>query len=139
VVRQKAAAAFERLRQPVLVEDTSMELAGLGGFPGPLVRWLLSSVGPAGICRIAYCFADPRATVRCIACASNGSQEILGVGCVEGTIARAPRGSGGFGWDGTFIPDGHGGRTYGEMEEAEKNSISHRRLAFVDLRNSMER
>ena len=53
VVRGKAKAAWEHLKQPVLVEDTALELGGLGGFPGPLVRWLLVSVGAAGICRIA--------------------------------------------------------------------------------------
>ena len=137
VVRHKAAAALERLGQPVLVEDTSLELAGLGGFPGPLVRWLLACVGPAGICRIAHSFDDPGATVRCIACAADGSQEIVGVGEVTGSIAVRPRGGGGFGWDSAFIPDGHGGLTYGEMEEAEKNAISHRNLAFINLRKAI--
>ncbi len=51
VVRHKGAAAYQQLGIPVLVEDTALELAGLGGFPGPLIRWLLNSVGAAGICR----------------------------------------------------------------------------------------
>ena len=38
VVRAKASAAWERLQRPVLVEDTALELVGLGGFPGPLIR-----------------------------------------------------------------------------------------------------
>ena len=37
VVLAKAAAAHSRLERPVLVDDTSLELAGLGGFPGPLL------------------------------------------------------------------------------------------------------
>ncbi len=60
--------------------------------------------------------------------------EILGDGVVEGSIALEPRGSGGFGWDSVFMPDDGGGRTYGEMEEDEKNLISHRRKAFDALR-----
>jgi XTP/dITP diphosphohydrolase len=51
VVRHKARTAWEHLGRPVLVEDTALELTGLGGFPGPLVRWLLVSVGPEGIWR----------------------------------------------------------------------------------------
>jgi non-canonical purine NTP pyrophosphatase (RdgB/HAM1 family) len=137
VVRHKAAAAFERIGDPVLVEDTALELAGLGGFPGPLIRWLLASVGPTGICRIAHCFGEARATVRCVACASDGSEEVIGVGEIEGVIADAPRGRRGFGWDSTFVPDGGGGRTFAEMEEAEKNAISHRRRAFEALRDSL--
>jgi len=137
VVRSKAASAYERLRVPVLVEDTSLELTGLGGFPGPLVRWLLASVGPAGICRLAHAFADPRATVRCMACASDGAGEVVGLGVVRGIIGEKPRGRTGFGWDSAFVPDGHDGRTYAEMDEAEKNAISHRHKAMVALREAL--
>jgi non-canonical purine NTP pyrophosphatase (RdgB/HAM1 family) len=137
VVRSKAASAYERLGVPVLVEDTSLELAGLGGFPGPLVRWLLASVGPAGICRLAHAFADPRATVRCMACASDGAGEVVGLGVVRGIIGEKPRGRTGFGWDSAFVPDGHDGRTYAEMDEAEKNAISHRHKAMVALREAL--
>lgn len=137
VVRRKAAAAYGRLRRPVLVEDTSLEIAGLGGFPGPLVRWLLGSVGPEGICRIAHGFSDPRATVRCLACAWDGAVERLGLGVVHGVIAERPRGERGFGWDSTFVPDDGDGRSYAEMEHAEKNAISHRRRAFLALRDAL--
>ncbi len=138
VVRDKAARAWQRLRRPVLVEDTGLELDGIGGFPGPLVRWLLASVGPAGICRIADCFADSGATARCLVCATDGSTEVFGEGVVQGTIAAEPRGGSGFGWDSSFIPDDGDGRTYGEMTEDEKNLISHRRKAFLALRNALQ-
>ena len=137
VVRSKAAAGFELINAPVLVEDTGLELLGLDGFPGPLIRWLLASVGADGICRIAHAFGDPRAVARCVACASDGSQTIIGEGAVSGTIARKPRGGSGFGWDSAFIPDDSGGRTYGEMDEDEKNLISHRRKAFIALRDAL--
>jgi non-canonical purine NTP pyrophosphatase (RdgB/HAM1 family) len=137
VVRGKARAAWERLGRPVLVEDTGLELAGLGGFPGPLVRWLLTSVGPEGICRIAACFEDPRVTARCLVCATDGSVEVFGEGVVEGAIANAPQGEGGFGWDSVFVPSDGGGLSYGEMSEEEKNRISHRHKAFVALRDAL--
>ena len=97
----------------------------------------LTSVGPAGICRIAHAFKDTSATVRCIAMAHDGTHEVVGLGVVHGRIVSTPRGARGFGWDSTFAPDGHGGRTYGEMSEAEKNAISHRRLAFESLRRAL--
>jgi XTP/dITP diphosphohydrolase len=137
VVRHKARAAVERIGQPVLVEDTSLELVGLGGFPGPLIRWMLTSVGPSGICRLAHAFGDPRATVRCIACASDGRQEVLGHGVVHGVIAPMPRGQRGFGWDGTFIADEANGLTYAELEDSDKNAISHRRKALDALRRAL--
>jgi len=137
VVRNKARAAFERLETPVLVEDTSLELAGLGGFPGPLVRWMLSTVGPSGIARVAHAFGDPRAAARCLACAFDGSEEVLGLGEVRGVIVPEPRGNRGFGWDSIFAPDGCGGVTYSEMQPAEKNAVSHRRRAFFALRERL--
>jgi non-canonical purine NTP pyrophosphatase (RdgB/HAM1 family) len=137
VVRGKARAAWKRLERPVLVEDTSLELGGLGGFPGPLIRWLLASVGPEGICRIAGCFDDRRATARCLICASDGAIEVFGEGVVEGTIAASPRGDGGFGWDSAFVPCDGGGRSYGEMDEEEKNLFSHRHKAFIALRDAL--
>jgi len=137
VVRGKAGAAWKSLERPVLVEDTSLELAGLGGFPGPLIRWLLVSVGPEGICRISGCFDNRRATARCLICATDGTTEVFGEGVVEGTIAPSPRGEGGFGWDSAFVPSDGGCRTYGEMSEQEKNLISHRRKAFIALRDAL--
>jgi non-canonical purine NTP pyrophosphatase (RdgB/HAM1 family) len=136
-VRSKATAALKLLGRPVLVEDTGLELAGLGGFPGPLIRWLLVSVGPEGICRVAACFEDSRATARCLVCAFDGTAEVFGEGVVKGSIAPRPRGDGGFGWDSTFVPSDGGGRTYGEMKDEEKNRISHRHKAFVALRDAL--
>jgi len=137
VVRAKARTAWQRLGRPVLVEDTSLELAGLGGFPGPLIRWLLASVGPEGICKISGCFDDRRATARCLICATDGTIEVFGEGVVEGTIPPSPRGGGGFGWDSAFVPSDGGGRSYGEMNEEEKNLISHRHRAFIALRKAL--
>ena len=137
VVRAKAAAAFELLARPILVEDTGLELLGLGGFPGPLIRWLLASVGPDGICRIVDAFGDRRAVARCVACAADADGSVTGEGAVLGTITPIPRGLSGFGWDSTFVPDDGDGRTFAEMDDHEKNAISHRRKAFLALRDSL--
>lgn len=59
-------------------------------------------------------------------------------GVVEGRIGLRPRGSGGFGYDPLFIPEGHT-RTFGEMEMAEKKLISHRGLALQKMRAYLER
>jgi non-canonical purine NTP pyrophosphatase (RdgB/HAM1 family) len=137
VVRHKAASAQARLGGPVLVEDTSLELAALNGFPGPLVRWLLASVGPEGIARLLDPFAERRATVHCLACAASESDEYFGLGTVEGVIASSPRGQKGFGWDSVFCPEGGRGKTYAEMASAEKNRVSHRRKALEALKNAL--
>ena len=53
-------------------------------------------------------------------------------GIVEGQIQTAPRGSGGFGYDPIFQPDGYD-RTFAEMSLAEKNAISHRARALEKM------
>lgn len=137
VVRHKARTAYEQVGRPVLVEDTALELSALGGFPGPLIRFLLESVGPTGICRLVACFGDDRAIARCIACAWDGTTEVMGPGVVEGRIVDRPRGGGGFGWDVVFAPLEAAGPTYAEMGDEDKNVISHRRRAFHSLRDAL--
>ena len=57
-------------------------------------------------------------------------------GTCEGRIALAPRGQGGFGYDPLFVPDGYD-KTFGELPEAVKNSISHRARALAGLRQAI--
>src|SRR5664279_428290 len=49
VARSKAKQAFEQLGQPVLVDDSSFHIAVLGGFPGPYIKYMLETIGIAGI------------------------------------------------------------------------------------------
>ena len=59
--------------------------------------------------------------------------ELMVEGVCDGTIATEERGERGFGFDPLFIPLDGDGRTFSEMSEAEKNSMSHRGRAFVAL------
>jgi len=138
VARHKARLAHALLHRPVLVEDTSLELLALGGFPGPLVRWLLEAAGPAALARVLDGFDDRRATARCVALMFDGEREWVGHGTVAGVITEAPRGASGFGWDVVFAPEWSGGRTYAELTPQEKNARSHRALAFRELRQRLQ-
>jgi XTP/dITP diphosphohydrolase len=60
-------------------------------------------------------------------------REVVAEGVVEGVIAEEPRGVGGFGYDPVFLPEGGDGRTFAEMTSEQKNSLSHRALAFARL------
>ena len=53
-------------------------------------------------------------------------------GRIEGTITRAPRGGGGFGYDPIFMPDGFA-KTFGEMDSDLKKSMSHRTRALQGM------
>jgi XTP/dITP diphosphohydrolase len=59
-------------------------------------------------------------------------------GSCRGRIGQTRRGSGGFGYDPLFVPDGMGGRTMAELAPEEKDAISHRGMAFRRLRSSLE-
>jgi XTP/dITP diphosphohydrolase len=55
-------------------------------------------------------------------------------GWVDGLIADAPRGTGGFGYDAVFVPDDGDGRTFAEMTATEKAAVSHRGRALRALK-----
>ena len=74
---------------------------------------------------------DRRARFVCVIAVADPSAGTLHTfeGACEGRIARAPRGTGGFGYDPLFIPDGHE-RTFGELPQEVKHTLSHRARAL---------
>src|SRR5882762_5983610 len=65
VALNKARAAYTRLGRPVIVEDAGIELAGLGGFPGPFIKYWEKLGGLESICRAADGLADRRMRAVC--------------------------------------------------------------------------
>ncbi len=137
VARAKAVAAARLAGEAVLVEDSGLSVRAWNGFPGPLTRWLVEAVGEAGLAAMLDPAGDRSAeAVSALAVARPGDGEedvLVTVGRVPGSIAPAPRGSGGFGWDVVFVPEGES-RTFAEMPAEEKNRLSHRARAFEALR-----
>jgi XTP/dITP diphosphohydrolase len=137
VLGAKGGEAWRRLRRPVVVEETGLELAAFNGFPGPLVKWMLEAVGAAGIARAAHALGDPRATARCALLYRDGDTVLVAEGTTEGRLLAAPRGTGGFGWDPVFVPRERR-RTYAELPPAVKDEIGHRGRAWRRLRQALE-
>ncbi len=132
VLAAKAEEAWRRLGRPLVVEDTGLELPALGGFPGPLVKWMLEAVGPEGIARTAIALGDPRATARCGLVYRDAERSVFVEGVTSGSLVLPPRGDLGFGWDPIFLPEG-GPATYGELPPEAKLAISHRGRAWQAL------
>jgi XTP/dITP diphosphohydrolase len=133
VAIEKARAAFAAVSRPLIVEDAGLELAALGGFPGPFTKYWEEQGGLASICRALDGTPDRRATAVCaLAIATEAGVEVVEGRC-EGTIAADPRGANGFGWDAIFVPHGDV-RTFAEMTGAEKDARSHRRAAWDAFR-----
>jgi XTP/dITP diphosphohydrolase len=129
IVSEKARAAYERLSRPVLVEDSGLAVRVWGGFPGALIKWLEKSAGLEALARMLDPFPDRSATAVCAIGYCDGGETVTARGETDGTIASAPRGSNGFGWDVLFVPEG-ASRTFAEMSGEEKDRISHRRRAW---------
>lgn len=136
VALHKARTAFEALRRPVIVEDAGVELRAFGSFPGPFIKFWETLGGLASICRAVDGPGDRVASAVCVlgVCTSEGSYVVEGR--TSGSIAASPRGTGGFGWDAIFIPDGES-RTFGEMTGEEKDRLSHRRRAWEKLARAL--
>jgi XTP/dITP diphosphohydrolase len=125
---------------PTVADDSGLEVDALGGAPGVRShrfagenagdeennRKLLAELGslPA---------ADRTARYQCALAYVDGASADGTVrhGTMEGRIAAAPRGTGGFGYDPVFEPatEPPGGRTVGLLSQEEKNRTSHRALA----------
>jgi len=114
----------DRLQKPIIVDETGLELAALGGFPGPLVKWMLESVGAAGLHRTAQALGNPAVTARCALLYLDGDRSIVAEATVPGTLVE-PRGDAGFGWDPIFLPNGET-LTYAEMSAERKDQVGHR-------------
>lgn len=134
--RAKANAFCRARGLPVLADDSGIEVAALGWGPG--VRSARYG-GPHLADRAAHLLeqlhglAARDARMVCwlaVATPAEAGPRIeLFSGIVEGTIADAPRGTGGFGYDPIFeLPDG---RTNAELPDAEKDAISHRGRALA--------
>ena len=137
VLRAKGAEAYRWLRRPLVVEETGFEIDAFGGFPGPLVKWMLKALGPEGMARAALTVAGREgktgaAVARCMALYLDGGREVVGEGVERGTLVLPGRGDQGFGWDPVFLPEGES-RTYGELPPAEKDRLGHRGKAWRDL------
>jgi XTP/dITP diphosphohydrolase len=136
--RLKASAALRMLRRPVLAEDAGIEVDALHGRPG--VR-SARFAGPAAtsaqnnakLLRLLAGASRRTARYRAVAVLLLPSgEEHVGEGVLEGSVAHGPRGSGGFGYDPLFVPEGET-RTMAELTAEEKNAISHRGRALRDL------
>lgn len=135
VASAKAKAAREALEDPnapVFVDDSGLVVNAWNGFPGALTKHLLASVRLSGLLKMLSAFDDRSAKSVCVIAISDTDGEIhILRGEIDGTIAEAPRGEKGFGYDPVFVPNGHE-RTYSEMGD-EKHEFSHRNRAFNAL------
>jgi len=125
-----ASAAYSKHLVPLFVEDTMLTVTALGGFPGTYASHAYRTIGPAGVLRLLGDSDDRSAEFASAVAFSDGpGRPRLFVGRLRGRIAAQSAGTGGFGFDPIFIPEGDV-RTLAEMTMAEKCLVSHRSQAL---------
>jgi len=142
LIKARAAAAHTGLA--ALADDSGIAVDVLGGAPGVFSAYWAGHAKDAVANRELLLdqlsdIRDPHRTahfVSTIALLTPDGAEHVVEGRWPGRLAHAASGSGGFGYDPVFIPDGQDAgaeRTVGEWTAEEKNAQSHRARAFREL------
>ncbi|MEM1900198.1 MAG: XTP/dITP diphosphatase [Zestosphaera sp.] len=125
-----AVQASLYLREPFFVEDAGLYIKSLKGFPGPFSSYVYKTIGVEGILKLMSSVSDRTAFFKSVIVLYYPQQGFkVFEGIVYGSISLEARGSGGFGFDPIFVPEGHH-KTFAELDLETKNSLSHRGRAF---------
>lgn len=141
---EKARTVAAALGLPAVADDSGIEVDALRGAPGPRsARYAGEDAADDEnlmtlLAAVTSVPADERtARYRCVAAVAwPDGREVWADGVCEGTIDLLPRGSGGFGYDPAFVPEGQE-RTMAELTDEEKDRISHRGRALRALRERL--
>lgn len=137
IARAKAAYAYGKLNEPLIVDDTAFYIDALNGFPGPYAAYVLTSIGNAGILKLMEGIADRSARF----VTAIGYADAIGVriftGTIHGRIIAKTRGTNGFGYDPIFETEN--GLTLAELPLTEKSVVSHRARALAAFREGIFR
>ena len=133
----KARYLFGLAGELSLGEDSGLEVKALDGRPGIFSARYAGQHGndQANIEKLLNDMSDiddRSARFKTVIALFDGEKELFFEGVINGTISREVIGTGGFGYDPIFIPEGFS-KSFGEFSPDEKNKISHRALAVGKL------
>ncbi len=137
--RIKAEVIYNEFRIPVIADDSGLAVEQLDGRPGVYsARYSGESASDEENNRKLLIelqqYSEPHhAKFICCAVYFDGTKWLTSNGEIKGKIIKHPRGESGFGYDPLFLPDGFN-QTTGELSLEEKNKISHRAIAFNQLK-----
>jgi XTP/dITP diphosphohydrolase len=141
---EKARATASALGEPAIADDSGIEADTLDGGPGPRsARFAGERASDAeNLAKLIEAIRDESADARtaryrCVAAiAWPDGRALHADGVCEGTLLVTPKGTRGFGYDPIFVPRGED-RTMAELDDDEKDRISHRGRAFRALAELM--
>ena len=139
----KAKAICKEANLPAIADDSGLCVDALNGAPGVYSaryggeglddkgRYMLLLSSLRGAPTRAAHFACA------VACAFPNGDTLTAEGRCDGSIAYAPLGEGGFGYDPVFLLAGTG-KTFGQLTQEEKSAVSHRGRALKDFAGKLE-
>ena len=110
----------------LLVEDSGLFIKSLNDFPGVFSSYFFETIGNQGILKLLENEEIRDAEYRACSILYTNGKYFHALGKCFGRISNEVKGSNGFGYDPIFIPNSGDGRTFGEMEDYEKELKSHR-------------
>lgn len=136
----KARYVSERLKAPVLADDSGLEIKALNGEPGIYSNRFLGEttsyeIKNNHILDLMKNIPDSERQAKFVCAAAVAfpdGESVVVRGEVSGMVAGKPQGVGGFGYDPVFFLPEYG-KTMAELSSEEKNKISHRAKAFLGL------
>lgn len=134
----KAEFVFKKLGKTCFADDSGLEVAALNNEPGVYsARYAGLPVNHqkniSTLLQNLNGITDRQARFKTVIALHTSTKVEFFEGTINGKIALETTGTNGFGYDPVFIPDGFD-KTFAEMTNAEKNSISHRAVAMQKLR-----
>lgn len=141
--RIKARAAFKKSGLPSIGDDSGLAVDALNGAPG-IYSARYAGEGATNEMRIAKLLRNlqgvgkERRTARfvcAVCCILESGEELCVEGTCEGTIAFEPVGAGGFGYDPIFLMED--GRSFAQLTDAQKDTVSHRGRALRLLEQAL--
>lgn len=136
---KKAKEIYELTGEAVIADDSGICITALDDFPGVMTHRFLGEAATDEdrnneMVRLTKDLSDKSAKVICNLVYYDGENTIVGEGILQGNIVDA-RGDFGFGFDPIFeLEDG---RTLAELLPEEKNKLSARYLAAIDLKEKL--
>jgi len=128
IALEKSKVAFERIGQPLIVEDTGLFIDSLNGFPGPYSSYVFQTIGNKGILDLLSNKSNRLACFRSVIAYNDGKNNLTFSGEARGNISDHIS-EVGWGYDPIFIPEGSS-ITYGQQGITDKISKSHRTYAL---------
>jgi XTP/dITP diphosphohydrolase len=121
---ESAKDAYDKIKQPLIVEDSGLFIEALNGFPGTYSAYVFKTIGLDGVMKTMQDVPDRKAVMKSAVAYTDGNEVKSFLGEVSGVIPDNEKGLNGFGYDPIFIPDGND-KTFGEDTEF-KSKVSHR-------------